>query len=117
MRKYSNAEQQELLREFTESGLKASAFCRNRGINPKTFSNWIYKSCKSGGSQNSIIPIAIKPAGSTASTTDGITAITTTGTTLTQATIRYPNGVVVEFEAISSHELPELVNRYTPCSR
>ncbi|MCB1717540.1 MAG: IS66 family insertion sequence element accessory protein TnpB [Candidatus Competibacteraceae bacterium] len=56
--------QQKHIESWQSSGLSQSAYCREQGLNAKTFCNWlrIYRNGCAGNQPASLVPVTIKSA-------------------------------------------------------
>jgi len=56
--------QQKHIEAWQSSGLSQAAYCREQGLNAKTFGNWlrIYRNGCAGNQPATLVPVTIKPA-------------------------------------------------------
>ena len=107
MRKYNLEERKKYLRLFKDSGVSAAHFCRERGINVKTFGNWLHQARQSEIQDSKTSPkiLSMDIIGEDKQELSSLVRID------------FPSGVKIELSNIAISDLSVLINSTIKCFR
>ena len=97
---YTDAEREQFLRLWRQSGMNQSTFCKQHNISPKTFGNWVRK----------------KPSQAIKMLPVGAEAAINTSQSKQVAELVFPSGVRCQINFTDYHDVVNLIKEYEQCS-
>ena len=99
LKRYTAEDRVKYVEEYNNSGLRPSAFCRKKGINPVTFSGWVKKAT---ANKTRFVEVSL-PA-------------TTPITTKSAIEVKLSNGTHINIPVeLATERIADLVRRITEC--